>query len=76
MNIDFSSAEVQFFLYFGIAAFFMFLLVAYRTAKDEHIDALEVLLVVGWLIAIPFGIMYFVGYAFFKSAKWFGRKWL
>ena len=76
MNIDFLSTEVQFFLYFGITAFFMFLLVAYRTAKDEHIDALEVVLVAGWWLVIPFGIMYFVGYAFFKSAEWFGRNYL
>jgi hypothetical protein len=64
------------FIYVGVTAFLMFIGIAYKSAKDENIDALEFIAVLAWPIVIPFGLMYLVGFAFFESAKWFGRKWL
>ena len=76
MNIDFASSGVQFFLYVGICAILLFLAIAYESANGEEVDLGVVMMVLVWPITLPLGIMYFVLYAFFKSAKWFGRKYL
>ena len=76
MNIDFASTEVQFLLYASISALLLFLAVAYESANGEEVDLGVVMMVLVWPITLPLGIMYFVLYAFFKSAKWFGRNYL
>ena len=76
MNIDFSSAEVQFLLYVSISALLLFLAVAYESANGEEVDLGVVMMVLVWPITLPLGIIYFVLYAFFEGAKWFGRNFL
>jgi uncharacterized RDD family membrane protein YckC len=76
MSIDFASSEVQFFLYVGICAMLLFLAIAYESANGEEVDPGVVMMVLVWPITLPLGIVYFVLYAFFQIAKWFGRNYL